>query len=92
MLSKPHGSYNQINSTSSNYPREEIPLGRSAVQKKHIKLNNRDDPCSFNLTFYLQRLVWVAVRMALTLRGSASVTPCASITRAAAPTMRSPVA
>lgn len=45
-----------------------------------------------NLWLHLQSPAWAAVRMALTLRRTASVTPCASITRAAALIMRPPVA
>lgn len=44
------------------------------------------------LSFHPQSLVWVAVRMASTLRDSASVTACANTTRAAAPILRPRVA
>lgn len=55
------------------------------VSKPH---ESRDIPLSLTLLFPRQSLAWVAVRVALILRGSASVTPCASITGAAARILR----
>lgn len=57
-----------------------------------MKLNTRDDVAFLAVSFDSQSHAWVAVRMASTLRGIASVTPCANTTRAAALTLRLPVA
>ncbi len=74
------------------YPKEDITELQYSRRSQKMSNETAETIHFLQLSFYLQSLVWVAVKMALTLRGGASVTPCASITGAAALTLRPPVA